>query len=131
MKRLFDPLLIALFALLFLTTFSASGQTTPKNPTIPPDTDGKVPIVNKCEPDGNPKWNMDGSVWTGRYQYQTIRDSSGNVKEIRGTIYLNECRMSSYSEEDKQVILEHELAHSRGWNHGEGTPETNPAYYPY
>jgi hypothetical protein len=26
-------------------------------------------------------------------------------------------------------LADYAEAHSKGWDHGEGTPETNPAYY--
>jgi hypothetical protein len=52
-------------------------------------------------------------------------------KEVRGTIYVNECRMKyfSYTEEERLGVIRHERGHARGWDHGEGTPETNPAYH--
>jgi hypothetical protein len=34
-----------------------------------------------------------------------------------------------FSREEKSGVLRHEKAHSKGWDHGEGTPETNSAYY--
>ncbi len=118
-------LLIALG--LLVGFFQATGQTAP-NPTIPPDTDGDVSVKGKCEPSGNPEW---GEEWVGRYQWKNVRDDSGNVKEVRGTVYLNLCRMDdlSFTREEKLAVIRHEKAHSLGWNHGEGTPETNPAYH--
>ena len=90
-------------------------------------TDGHVPIKSRCEPDGNPEWGE----WVGRYGWKTVQDESGNVKEVRGTIYVNECRMKnlSYTEEERLEVIRHERAHSQGWDHGEGTPETNAAYH--
>ncbi len=35
----------------------------------------------------------------------------------------------NFTREEKLAVIRHEKAHSRGWNHGEGTPETNPAYH--
>ena len=104
-------------------------ETAPKTPSvIPPDTDGDIPVKGKCEPDGNSEW---GEEWVGRYQWKTIRDDSGNVEEIRGTVYLNLCRMDDldFTREEKLEVIRHEKAHGLGWNHGEGTPETNPAYH--
>lgn len=96
--------------------------------TMPPDTDGEVPVEGKCEPEGNPEW---GEEWLGMYQWKTVRDDSGNAKEIYGKVYLNLCRMDALglTKDDKLAVLRHEKAHSRGWNHGEGTPDTNPAYH--
>jgi hypothetical protein len=107
-------------------TTQATAETE-KSGRIPVDTDGHVPLKRKCEPDGNPKWGE----WVGRYSWKFVRDESDNVKEVRGTIYLNECRMKnlSYTEEERLGVIRHERAHAQGWDHGEGTPETNAAYH--
>jgi hypothetical protein len=108
-------------------TTQATAQTE-KSGRIPADTDGHVPIKNKCEPDGNPDW---GEEWVGRYGWKSVRDEAGNVEEVRGSIYVNECRMKnlSYTEEERLGVIRHERGHARGWDHGEGTPETNPAFH--
>ncbi len=111
-----------------LLWYQTPGETASKTPSvIPPDTDGDVPVEGKCEPDGNPEWGK----WVGRYQWKNVRDASGNVKEVQGVVYLNLCRMDdhNFTREEKLAVLRHEKAHSLGWNHGEGTPETNPAYH--
>ena len=60
----------------------------------------------------------------GRYGWKFVRDESDNVEEVRGTIYVNECRMKnlSYTEEETLGVIRHERGHARGWDHGEGTP---------
>ena len=65
------------------------------------------------------------------YQWKTVRDDSNNVKEIYGKVYLNLCRMDAlgFTKEEKLAVLRHEKAHSRGLNHGDLTPEENPAYH--
>ncbi len=128
--------LIAL-ALVGLALFQAPGIEAAETyhygsgKTIPADTNGSVKLVKMCEPEGNPKWNNEGGAWVGRYGWKTIRDESGNVKEIQGTIYLNECRMRDlgYTPEERLGVIQHERGHARGWDHGEGDPEQNPAYH--
>ena len=126
---------ISLGLLLALWIYLAPGEAAQapapageKSGGTPADTDGEVPVKGVCEHDGNPNWGED---WVGRYQYKTIEDDAGNVAEIQGTIYLNICHMDDlgFSREEKLGVLRHEKAHSKGWDHGEGTPETNPAYY--
>jgi len=119
-------------ALLALVSFLGPGQPgNADTETIPVDTNGQVPLKSICQPEGNPKWNGKGKIWVGRYQWKPIREE-GRVKEIRGTIYLNECRMRElgYTPQMREKVFEHERAHALlGLDHGEGTPETNPAYY--
>ena len=125
---------IALGLLLALWIHYAPGEATQapaqtaESRGTPADTDGEVPVKGECEPDGNPQWGED---WVGRYQYKTIKDDEGNAQEIQGTIYVNICHMDDlgFTREKKLGVIRHEKAHSKGWDHGEGTPETNPAYY--
>ena len=129
---------IVLGLLLALWLHQTPGETTQpsaqapapkeKSGRIPADTDGDVPIKGKCEPDGNPEWGED---WIGRYQWKNVRDDSGEVKEVQGSIHLNLCRMEnlSYTREEKLGVIRHERAHSEGWDHGEGTPDTNAAFH--
>lgn len=61
-------------------------------------------VLDVCEPYA---W------WAGLY------DPNSN------TITMNECAYGT----DMDAVYAHEMAHAHGWHHGEGTPETNPAYY--
>ncbi len=122
---------VALVGLLLgaLLLVQTPAETAPKTQsTIPPDTDGDVPVKVKCEPNGNTEW---GEEWLGMYQWKTVRDDSNNVKEIYGKVYLNLCLMDAlgFTRGEKLAVLRHEKAHGDGWSHGEGTPETNPAYH--
>lgn len=88
------------------------------------DTDGKVPVKTVCQPHGNKRW---GKWWIGHYEARVVGD------EVVGTIYLNDCKNGQgyhMSEEERRVTLWHEIAHSLGWSHYQGTPEINPSFYP-
>jgi hypothetical protein len=37
--------------------------------------------------------------------------------------------MAGAGPRDWAYVQAHERAHTRGWDHGAGTPATNPAYY--
>jgi hypothetical protein len=58
-----------------------------------------------------------------------IRAEAGCAEEIQGTIYLNLCYTDALGSscEEKLGVIPHKRANSKGWDHGEGTPETYPA----
>jgi hypothetical protein len=45
-------------------------------------------------------------------------------------ILYNLDKMGRAGRNDWATLRAHEMAHTRGWDHGAGTPSTNPAYYP-
>jgi hypothetical protein len=64
----------------------------------------------------------DGNVdWIGLTTY----------KEAYILIEYNDCKTRAMGGTDKDLMQsrDHERAHAKGWNHGEGTPQTNAAYY--
>lgn len=124
-KGLADFFLIALFTLLFLTTFSPPGQTEGLNR---PDSDGKVPVKEVCDMGLNPN----GNHWFGVHKEWTIRDSSGKYLRTEYVILINRCYLDSQGAgpTDRAVWIAHEKAHALGFQHYQGTPQTNAAYYP-
>lgn len=80
------------------------------------DSDGRVPVVLFCDPASERE-----------AAYLTTRRGD----EVRGEILINWCKLERMGAgpEDFRYILAHELGHSRGLDHGEGDPQSNPAYY--
>ena len=88
----------------------------------PPDEDGVVPIFVACDPEG---------VWTSTHI--PTEQANGDGPYRFSVIVLNECYMEElgYGPVEVMASIEHERAHSRGWDHCEGTPEENAAFWPY
>jgi hypothetical protein len=78
------------------------------------DADGKVP-----EHYGN----YGNTGWAG-YAAEISR------KPCQREIYYNRDEMKGATKDEWNRLRAHEFAHTRGWDHGAGTPQTNPAYYP-
>jgi len=76
-----------------------------------PDADGYVPEYYG-------RW---GGKWLG-YTAQY-----GNQRAI----FYDTYNMRNAGPNDWRHVQAHERAHSRGWDHGQGTPCQNPAFYPY
>jgi hypothetical protein len=70
-------------------------------------------------------------LWESWYHWDRHEYPDGSEK-VWGTIYLDECKLRDRGAgpEDEKNFIDHELGHAAGWEHGQGTPETNPAYYP-
>jgi hypothetical protein len=98
--------------------FDVPGNTTSR-PSYPADSDGDVPIKEACN-DKMPK-----NAWTHRL-------FSENNTKVEATIYVDTCELDDLGAgpQDIENFIEHEKAHAKGWQHREGTPETNAAYYP-
>jgi hypothetical protein len=88
------------------------------------DTDGYVPEYYVCGP-----YNGVLGRYYYRYWYST---STGRITRVEGAIYYDRCEMRSLGAgtNDWARLIAHERAHSRGWDHYEGSPATNAAYYP-
>lgn len=88
-----------------------------------PDTDGKIPVYHHC-----PQCK---GYTAGRTEKKIIRHWNGKV-EVQARIYLNDPLMDRLGagRRDKRYNLRHEMAHAHGWDHYEGTPQQNAAYYP-
>lgn len=99
-----------------------SGPSGPHKEWI--DSDGVVPVHRYCG------WVNGKNAFTSVH---TVRDGeTGRIKRVEATMYINKCnldfhnRSAAYREKSKQ----HELDHANGWDHWEGNPRVNAAYYP-
>jgi hypothetical protein len=83
--------------------------------------------------------------------HYNCRDSDGHVPEHYGSygedwlgytdtvskkpcqreIYYDTANMKGAGPSDWRRLRAHERAHSRGWDHGQGSPSRNPAHSPY
>jgi hypothetical protein len=101
-----------------VATFQVPGNTTSR-PTYPADSDGEVPVKKACY-DKMPK-----QAWTHREFYE-------QKTKVQATIYVDTCELDDLGAgtQDTKNFIAHEKAHAKGWQHGEGNPETNAAYYP-
>ena len=93
----------------------------------PRDSDGDVPVKYVCDPHYKlPRGLGNGDPYIGRTWTQVRGD------EVRIRIYINKCVLerAGAGKQDIRNVVRHERAHAKGWDHYEGTPETNPAYYP-
>jgi len=88
----------------------------------PADSDGRVPIKRVCHAD---------KQWESWYRWDKYEYPDGSEKVV-GTIYLDECKLRDLGAgpDDEKNFIDHERGHAAGWGHGQGTPETNPAYHP-
>lgn len=80
---------------------------------LPHDSDGKVPEYNRPLP-GSVAGRATYRSFMGRVQWHIAYDP---------VIY-------DFGPTDIHKIKMHERAHARGFRHWEGSPSTNPAYYP-
>lgn len=91
-----------------------------------PDSDGYVPEYYYCG-------NYDGKLAVYRYRYNYYY-SGGRLYtyNVRGYILYDSCEMRAKGAgyNDWLRVIRHERAHARGWDHYEGSPRYNPAYYP-
>jgi hypothetical protein len=101
-----------------IATFDVPGNTTSR-PSYPADSDGDVPVKKACY-DKMPK-----NAWTDR-------KFSENKMKVEATIYVDTCELDDLEAgpQDIKNFIKHEKSHAEGWQHGEGNPETNAAYYP-
>jgi hypothetical protein len=76
------------------------------------DADGDVPE----------HYGVYGQGWAG-YADTISEDPCQRV------IYYDTEVMKGATKDEWRRLKAHERAHTRGWDHGAGTPETNPAYY--
>lgn len=90
------------------------------------DSDGYVPVYYKC-----------GISGLGTYRYSYNYYYSGGryyFYNVRGAIYLDYCQIRRYGgynwRQDLNRVYRHEVAHSRGLDHYQGSPRYNAAYYP-
>ena len=89
----------------------------------PPDEDGVVPVFATCDEEG---------LWTATHVPTKLTEADGGL-HASSFVLVNECLMAKEGFGPKEVMatLLHEMAHSRGWDHCEGTPEANRAFWPY
>ena len=88
------------------------------------DSDGKVPIESVCYPNAE---------WLAQTGGSVLRDADTlRVVEVRHRIEINDCRLRKLGAgpRDRERVIAHERAHARGWDHWEGTPWTNAAFFP-
>ena len=88
------------------------------------DSDGKIPIEEVCQPNAE---------WLAQTGVSVLRDADTlRVVEVRYRIEINDCRFRKLDagRRDRDRIIAHEKAHARGWDHWEGTPWTNAAFFP-
>ena len=93
----------------------------------PRDSDGDIPIKYVCDPRYKlPRGLPNGNPYIGRTWTQQRGD------DVRIRIYINKCVLerAGAGKQDIRNVVRHERAHARGWDHYEGSPRTNPAYYP-
>ena len=88
------------------------------------DSDGEVPVEGVCYP--NAEW-LAKTGGTASRDADTLR-----VVEVRYRIEVNDCllRKLDAGPRDRDRVIAHERAHARGWEHWEGTPWTNAAFFP-
>ena len=88
------------------------------------DSDGKVPVEGVCQP--NEEWLAKTGGIASR-DADTLR-----IVEVRYRIEINDCllRKLDAGPRDRDRVIAHERAHARGWEHWEGTPWTNAAFFP-
>ena len=79
-----------------------------------PDADGYVPEY----------YGRFGGKWLG-YTATLSRNPTQRA------IYYDTYNMRNAGPNDWARVRAHERAHARGWDHGQGSPSTNPAYSPY
>lgn len=95
------------------------------------DTDGKVPLVWECFGLGDEN-ALEGQHTCGKTVVGAW-PSAEDPQEYRNEVNLDWCKTfrDGGGLWDLYRIYRHEMAHARdGWDHGEGTPEENPAYCP-
>lgn len=87
-----------------------------------PDSDGYAPVVSVCDAEG---------VWTATHIPTEQANEDGPY--VFSIIVLNECELAKIGAGPEQVYetIRHEQAHAAGWDHCDGTPEENAAYWPY
>jgi hypothetical protein len=88
------------------------------------DSDGKIPIESVCHPNAG---------WPAKTGGSVLRDADSlRVVEVRYRIEINDCRLRKLGAgpRDRDHVIAHERAHARGWDHWEGTPWTNAAFFP-
>ena len=88
------------------------------------DSDGKIPIESVCHPNAE---------WAAQTGASVLRDADTlRAVEVRYRIEINGCRLRKLDAgpRDRARIIAHEKAHARGWDHWEGTPWTNAAFFP-
>lgn len=98
--------------------FRCTSTSTPKCGSWPRDSDGSVPqSVGELNPNG-----YGGFITRGRttMMYSSTRGVAKIVYDHAAIDYCNNVRGPVY---------DHEHAHARGFNHGEGSPAVNDAYY--
>jgi hypothetical protein len=79
-----------------------------------PDADGIVPEER----------GVYGKGWQGE-----ARLISKEGAPCQWAIRYDTAEMAGAGPNDWSRLIAHERAHTRGWDHGEGTPGTNPAYW--
>ncbi len=87
-----------------------------------PDSDGYAPVVSVCGTEG---------IWTATHIPTEQANEDGPY--VFSLIVLNECRMAKegYGPPEVYEAIEHEQAHAAGWDHCEGDPAQNEAFWPY
>ena len=94
---------------------------------FPRDTDGHVPeSTGGLNGGGAPStrtYHVYGytTYWIGAAGYMVPAIVSDSIKY--------DWRETDYCHVGHLKVINHEHAHSRGWGHGKGTPDTNDAYY--
>lgn len=78
--------------------------------------------------------DADGHVPEYYGHYGTSEGLYGNTAVLsrhpcQRAIYYNLDMMANAGPHDWAVVKAHERAHARGWDHWQGSPSTNPAYY--
>lgn len=92
------------------------------------DANGSVPEYKAYVEDIHP----DPGIKTIGLTRFTITFTSTGGEIAQAYIHYDYNQMNNFcaTQEDFNQIHKHERAHSRGWHHGEGTPDTNGAYKP-
>ena len=88
------------------------------------DSDGEVPVEGVCQPNAE---------WLAKTGGTVSQDAdTQRVVEVRYRIEINDCllRKLDAGPRDRDRVIAHERAHARGWEHWEGTPWTNAAFFP-
>ena len=109
-------------AVVALAVAAILAASVPAQAEHQPDSDGYAPVVSVCDAEG---------VWTATHVPTKQANEDGPY--VFSIIVLNECKLAEIGAGPAEVYetIRHEQAHAAGWDHCEGTPETNPAYWPY